>query len=258
MKERLIDRKFPKLLETLQATDLIDRIESIRNKEGRKQYHIDATTGKITTILPDGMDINSPWIHAHQDPNRNCRLYFLIFDCLEFIPTPCMNCWKVVARPRTVKELIAVAKAQEMLGFYGKAGIEERPYIHALYGAYWYTNSREEGEKRYEQVRDFLAKEVSPDIKVILKRHCSEMEAKLGPSTGYKQPILAKYWEKRVEELVDLPGDKLPQPQYLKDHVMLNWLRFAYVNGDSTSLEFNEGKPFTSQPVTYRNNLEEE
>jgi len=253
---RYIDKKYPKLLEKLKATDILDRIETVRNKDGRKQFHIDSRDGKIKNLLPDGMDINSPWIHTHQDPNRNCRLYHLIFDCMEFIPSECMKCWKVVARPRTVKEMIAVLEFQVELGKYGKVGIEERPYVHALYGAYWYCNSKEEGLERYQQVRQGISKEISPEIGVILKRYCTEFEKKLGPSSGYKQPALAKYWEEQFAELVVIPNDNVETPQYLKDHVMLNWLRFAYVNGDSSVLEFNEGQHFVPTPVTYHDKEE--
>jgi len=253
---KVIDKEYPKLLEKLKATDILDRIDSVMNKDGRMHYFIDGKDGKIKPIPPESMDINSPWNHTHQDPDRACRLYHLMFDCMEFIPSKCLKCWKVVARPRTVKELIAVTEVQVELGKYGKAGIEERPYVHGLYGAYWYCNSKEEGMERHREVREAISREVSPDVPVILKRYCTEFEIKLGPSSGYNPPMLAKYWEKRFEELVEFPGKEIPQPQYLKDHVMLNWLRFAYVNGDSTALEFNEGQHFVSTPVTYHDKEE--
>lgn len=175
-----------------------------------------------------------------------------------FVPIRCMNCWKVVAKPRTLKELYLILDIQKEMDMYSKCGIEERLYTAGHYGAYWYSTTKEAGLECYKEVRDRV-NIISPYIPVILKRGCTEYEFGMnGPSDKWKmfdgQVKFEEYIKSKIELMVANEGQSL----FLKKMVMENWNAFAHSRGDLSYTEFNEGQLLYPQYVTYHKEVENE
>jgi hypothetical protein len=161
----------------------------------RSGYHIDPETGKITTILRSKAH-DVPWVYTRSDPRLNCTLWTEVhFKALDIFPEPCLNCWKVVVRPRTFKELIMLLEIQkEHTTRFCKCGIELRDYVHGNYGGYFYNHGMTEGLDCLDDVRGLVAEHISPDVPVVLKRYCTEFELKFGPSNEVEQTLERGYF----------------------------------------------------------------
>jgi hypothetical protein len=202
-----------------------------------------------------GLMWNTPWIHAGGEapPDRNCVLFHgLMLEYCSFIPAKCQECWKVVARPNTVKQLFKISELQLMSDRDSKAGIEIRPSVGGNYGAYWYNNSIEEGDECRKFVRTLCDEYVGRDVQVFLKRGCTEFEHKFGPSNNWIVTPENREFEKYITDMVviDDAADR-EQPDYLVEDIHLKWVERAYEIGDETYLEFTDGKPLYPKYVTY-------
>jgi len=207
--------------------------------------------GKIDSDYKVGYD--SPWIFIKRSPARECiiwhKIYFGIFNIL---PSFCRQCWKVVVRPKTLEQLFQLLELQKRLDRPSKCGIEKRLTVHGLYGGYFYNDSLEEGLDRLDEVRIAVHKEISPDIKVILKRGCTEFELYFGPSNEWKEPTKDELQdEQRLDGVFARNMFSHVQPEHLRARIMQNWIHFAYQWGDATSLNFNGGKALFKPVVTY-------
>lgn len=198
---------------------------------------------------------NTPWIHrgGAPTPERNCVLFqgvFLYYTKL--IPRKCQECWKVVARPRTVRELFQLSELQKTSNRSCKAGIEKRSTVHGNYGAYWYNDTIQEGEECRRYVKS-LVSQISPDISVFLKRGCTEFEHKYGKSNDWGVSVEDAEIEKLITDNIVIENNGfVGQPGYLKDHVRRKWVEFAYERGDETYLEYTGGKPIYPDYVKYQ------
>ncbi len=251
-------------------------------------YKIDAETNKIMPILRSKAS-NVPWIYVRTDSSKECEFWhYIVFEVYGLFPIGCLNCWKVVVRPRTVKELFQLHEYEEnVYTGHCKCGIEIRDYVHGNYGGYFYSNSFEEGIECYGIVRKGIDKHISPDVPVILKRACTEFEMKYGDSSKWEEILDKGFYfdkdknrlslfsgealelklgdvrrnfdlieKKRKESRGDMPHEGMgnDQPGFVKIATMRKWLEHAYSIGDKTTLEFNEnGKPFYTPSVTYHN-----
>jgi len=211
--------------------------------------------GKIDRKIARSWD--SPWVFTNFHHALSCEFWNeILFKCFKIIPIGCMSCYKVVVKPRTLKELYQLKEVQDILGFYSKCGIELRPYAFGNYGGYFYTRSLEEGRKRYAVVRNAISKQISPDIPVYLKRGCTEYE--LPPDQGGKGP--SDKWELKPdqEDFEAYVTDKfvldsflaLP-PEYMLINIYRKWVKFAYDRGDITYKLYTEGRPLCEPPVLY-------
>jgi hypothetical protein len=209
-----------------------------------------------------GMIPHIPWIF--NSPGQDCFVWSSVLfdivggdpqhDDIQFIPEYCRNCYKVVVRPKTIKQLFALEKLQSNLGFQSKCGIEVRGYTPALYGGYFYCQGIEEGRERYKQVRDAVDSdhELGKDVEIYLKRSCTEMERKYGDSDKWDE-ITDK--QRAIEKLVvdSIAYDPCiqDQPPHFLRYIHRRWIEWAFQNGDETYLEFTGGVPIEKPPVTY-------
>jgi len=145
---------------------------------------------------------------------------------------------------------------KENPNFWCKCGIEKRDFVPRNYGGYFYCNGLEVGRQRYKTVRKLIDDHISPDIKVILKRFCTEFEMMFGPSDQYKQPEGAKEIEASIWAATELDTVSFIQPQWVRNHVIQTWMMFAYGRGDKTVELYNNGKPFFPPYVTYHQGKE--
>lgn len=200
---------------------------------------------------------DGPWLHAKTTKNYRCLLWHeIMFLNFHLLPSPCLNCYKVVVRPRTVAELFDLWLLQKRIDVPSKCGVEVRETVCGLYGGYFYNQGLEAGRERYEMVREEVSAAISPEIPVILKRGCTEFEMKFGDSSKYKEPT--KNQLELEAELSAIFVDKqnwLVQPDHVIDHIQTKWLHYAYQNGDLTYLEFTDGKILFPKVRTYHEEI---
>lgn len=169
-----------------------------------------------------------------------------------FVPIRCQNCWKVVAKPRTLKELYQVLDIQKAIDIPSKCGIEQREYVPSHYGAYWYNETKEDGMDCYENVRKQVSECISKDVPVILKRGCTEYEQGVnGPSDKWKPFEGQHKYEEYIKAKIELMKANEGQSEFLKTMVKDKWNRFAHSRGDFSYVEFNDGKLLYPKYVTY-------
>lgn len=177
-------------------------------------------------------------------------LFEIVFE-QKAVPSHCHGCYKVVARPKTLSELVQIESLQQGKEGFGvsKCGIEMRASVPHLYGAYWYCDGLEDGYNMLSRVREAL-----PTIPSILKRGCTEYERACGPSDKWSiipgQLELEALTSKHVDfDPYDIPPT-LQSPPFVED-LHWTWIKWAYQNGDQTYLEFTHGKPLFPDYVTY-------
>jgi len=224
------------------------------------RWGMDTVTKKYTSAGPVFFDPLKKWVFVNPVPDEAaCSIYTIITDNCGFITSPCLKCWKVVAKPFTLKELMALYEFQKEFTAnymatdrFCKCGIEERPWTPYNYGGYFYNKSKQQGLERYEQVRKAMDK-INPKIPVILKRYCTEFEIKLGPSDKYKRFEGADILEKRIFDIIDLSciGKNVTQPADIVESNLAEWVKFAWDRGDPTAKDFNDGEPLYTPCVTY-------
>lgn len=208
-----------------------------------------------------GIEVNAkinhslPWHYVRTDPDRSCTtLRGIIFLAFKFVPSRCQECWKVVVKPKTLKELFQLEALQEGCDFYCKCGIEIRPEISTCYGGYFYFNSAEEGIAGLVKVREMVASGISPDIKVILKRGCTEMEAMFPNSSKWTVTEEQKRIEAKLFSKMSISKSPLKQTTDQLRRTRMNWVEFAWSIDDPTYYEFND-EPLYQPPDTYERQL---
>ena len=206
-----------------------------------------------------------PWVYVRRVENIRCsRHNGILFEQFQIIPRYCMECYKVVIRPRTIVELfklheVMLSKFPEWIRC--KCGVEERAYVNARYGGYCYTQGLEEGQKTYEEVREQINEHISPDVPVVLKRACTEFKEMYGPSKEWDKiektkttEIPREHWdfvEAWVDEKFEFVKGNPPQPDEIKWAVMEHWMDFAYASGDPTYKIMTEGEDKHVKDTTY-------
>jgi len=230
--------------------DLIkqDIIEPIRPLLQNGAYRF-TPTGQLEADLR--MQSETPWIHVRQDSNRNCALWHQVwFNHYGFIPSGCQKCWKVVVRPHYLSDLFKLHDLLTQLDMPSKCGIEKRYSVHALYGGYLYNDSKEEGLSCLEHIRPLLKEHVSPGTTAFLKRGCTEFEHKHGDSRNWEVTPEQLQLERRLEDLFVEQRHRSYQSREMQTHIMANWVRFAFANGDITAKKFMTD-PLYPPYVTY-------
>ena len=89
---------------TLHKYDLFEKILPMI-KQGT--YYIRLHDGKIVmpfnAVAPEGHG----WLYSHLDNTRNCTVNTqVLFGALKALPMQCINCWKVVVKPRTDRKSV--------------------------------------------------------------------------------------------------------------------------------------------------------
>lgn len=232
--------------------DIVGKLEKLLDSGA---FYIDKDTLKIKRH--EKMYHNQGWIHVRRAPWMNCTLWHHVyFQTLRAIHSGCFACYKVMARPTTVKDLFIMYEVMKELDLPSKCGIDTREYVRELYGGVWYAQTVEEGQEVYEKVKKAIAKSAAPDIPLLLKRGCTEFEIMFGDSSKFVQKDEDKKWERIVEEVVDVPEWHGTQPDYLKRHIERLWLAWAYRHNDITCREFNDGEDFITPATTYHKPIE--
>jgi hypothetical protein len=230
-------------------------IISIAQNLLRNGWYMRDGDGRLTSV--QRLDWNTTWYHVRMHPDLNCYFWHnVLFNEVSmklnpehrFVPSHCQNCYKVVARPSTLEQLMGILEIQKAMNWPSKCGIETRNYVHGLYGAYWYNTGLEEGLETYGRVR----KLVSQDIPVLLKRACTEFEMNCGPSDKWEITDKQKSLEELCYRYFAPDNIKRDQPDISHWHVVRKWIEFAYEHGDPTYATYTDGKPLFPPYVTYQ------
>lgn len=108
----------------------------------------------------------------------NCDRHMVVFKTYKAIPEACFDCYKVVAAPGSVLDLIKL-----MMVFHGlrlpndnvrKCMIELRDGVSAPYKGFIYCRGLEEGRAVLDLLGTVVAKAIASDVTVTLKRGCTE------------------------------------------------------------------------------------
>lgn len=205
--------------------------------------------GKIHIVNTFPVGAGHWYRSSSKNIGKHCSYLFSIcFKEFGFIHSQCMNCYKVAAKIETFAQLMQVKEIQEEMDVPSKVGFDSRPYTKAQYGAFWYNDGLEDGLDMLERVREKLE---PLGIEVFLKRACTEFENRFGDSlTWHKtEPELA--FEKQMDDLFVLGDFAHEQPDWIGDHIMVNWVEFAHSRGDMTYLPYTNGMPLYPAYRTY-------
>lgn len=204
-----------------------------------------------------GINIDRPWIYTNNNPEAYCDWMHDIQKTFDYIPSHCLNCWKVVVKPNSLAQLMQLYALQlkmieEDSQCYCKCGIETREHVFGNYGGYFYNRSYEAGLDKLELVENLVHNEIDKDISVYLKRYCTEFEIAYGPSQLYKQPIKAPHYEKLISDYFVMQEFHLVQSNETRMHIMNKWFEFAWDRGDKTVYMFTDGKPIYPNTTKYK------
>jgi len=135
----------------------------------------------------------------------------------------CMECYKVVVVPETLAQVHKIAEWQGSLKFACKVGAERRSYVQRKWGAYFYCRGIEEGRERYKMVREWVDENLGKDIKVFLKRACTEFEQNMGDSDKWENFPRQDELEAEGHGLFDVKAAPPKQGDCVIHHVWDVW-----------------------------------
>jgi len=242
-------------------------ISAIKDLLRAKSVSLRDSDSKVEVNVTTGWD--TPWRFIKQSYGTDCNLWKnIIFDHIVaknipkdkwFVPIGCMDCFKVVVRPQTLKQLFALEELQKRLDRPSKCGIEIRPHVFGNYGGYFYNRGLEKGLQCYKIVRKAVNEDelLGPDIPIILKRACTEMEHGVGPSNKWEVTSEQLELELLIKEKFVNDSKVIPQAEHCIDHVHQLWIEKAYEWGDTTVMEYLDDKPLYPTLVTYHHLAEE-
>jgi len=203
------------------------------------------------------------WLLVGHDPCRICGIWFgVYFMKYKIVSRNCFNCWKIVVRMDSIKDLYKILELQkkhlETQGIASKCGKEERPYcsLKGRYAAFWYGPMRgncglKEAKEMAQIVKMDLEKEL-PHLadKVIVKRGCTEMEMSIGPSTLWEYPDEQHEFEDKLDQLFKPATTEDIQPPWLQELIEFAWLEHGINTRDPDIGEY------VDNPARYRNTIQ--
>lgn len=216
----------------------------------KQGYYLDLD-GKLKSESRVATDM--PWVFCRQDDSRRCNLWHSVFfGVFGWLPSQCLECWKVVVRPKTLQDLFELREVQRNLELSSKCGIEVRETVHGLYGGYFYCDSKDQGFEVLKVVREEISKNLKNEAPAFLKRGCTEFEHKFGDSLNWEEHVTEQQIavEKKLSCFIDT-RERIEQPQVVKDSIYKRWIEWAYQNGDPTYSLYTGGKPLYEPYRTY-------
>ena len=135
----------------------------------------------------------------------------------------CMECYKVAACPKSLVQAHKIAEWQAETDWAGKVGSETREYTQRVWGAYWYCRGVEQGRERYKVVRKWVDENLGEDVKVFLKRGCTEFEQHMGASDKWEKIPDQDELEAEALKVLDLPPVHATQCEAVRHHVLHCW-----------------------------------
>jgi hypothetical protein len=142
-----------------------------------------------------------------------------------------------------------------------KCGIDIRDYTTNIYGAFWYCRGLLRAMEVYKGVANWAAKNLGEQIRVIIKRGCTEFEIQgtAGNSrfwiVGSGQELLESW----LDDHLDFdPFMNIGQTEDIRDRVREKWMHWAHAHGDMSYLAETRGLPLYKSCKTYHEREQEE
>ena len=192
---------------------------------------------------------NTPWLHTQtsiagmKEASLDCGVLTIMHNHVfnkKAVHSFCMECYKVVVVLETLEQVHQMADWQQTACVDNewpcKVGAERRPYTQRVWGAYFYCRGVEEGRERYKAVRAWVDENLGKDIKVFLKRACTEFEQHLGDSDKWEKIPRQDEIEAEGREVIAFEPSLLGQSKIIQHHVWDTW---------------NEWDKDNQSPVTY-------
>jgi len=244
--------------ETIEAA--IDKVI----KDGLAYVHHD--TGLITPNM-GAMSARANWLFSgYQTMGRDCYLWHsIMFTYFGLVPKYCLErCYKVVVKVRNFRETIlfhrlmnaASAHNNEIAPIAGKSGMDERTYTEEPWNAFIYADGLEDALSKYHHARKLVDEcmEDGRNIRIIIKRSCTEFERAYGPTD---QP----FWEgitkenldfqRHLEDIFSGQWGSAVQPDWLKNKLTFRFIKWANTIGDKSWLDLYPEDFLTMKAVTY-------
>ncbi len=222
------------------------------------RYQVGMISGKIEKMgeCHRIQKVDPPWLYTKNGIGRDCQWQEDVAMVFKFVPRRCRACWKTVVYPRSIVDLIRLRDLQVQMASADptclcKCGIELRPTVERNYGGYFYRNSKASGLDTLKNVRELVEKFVGEDIKVVLKRGCTEMERDYGDSKEWDKYSVYNKLEDELDRLSWINDDFHSQPELVRDHVIATWLLFAASIKDPKFLELSGGENMYPDYSTY-------
>jgi len=243
--------------QSLKDNDIVTWMETLCDQG---KYHLRFGDGHFEAVLP-AMAYKTPWSYVKVHEELDCTLntsvlWKTVFRYLgkDWVPERCQNCWKVTVSLDSVLQLFTMERLQmQQKKYQCKCGIEVRPTVSKNYGAYFYNTSLEVGQECYAFVRKMVDEEpeLGPDVKVVLKRGCTEFEFLAGDSAQWEITPEQRHVESLVVRMVHSGANYCTQPDHVRRHVHRRWIEHAFMIGDPTYLLFTGGKPISPDYTMY-------
>lgn len=244
--------------------------KKVRKLLNRGQFKI-GPSGRLEPTSPKG-SLATPWVFTNFDARRKFCNHWNSIYCGEFdlIPRFCrFNCWKTVIYPRNVYETFLLHDVLRSLNLPSKCGADRRNYTYrkmqngtvcGAWGGYIYGDTLEQGREYYTQIRKAVDEIISPDIDIILKRGCTEME-RLKPSDTWDDYTDGdKALELQLDDVFHFEELTFNQAAWTVRDVKEGWILRAIEMADPTVEQtltaYGEGvtlADLTVKSITYHN-----
>ena len=154
------------------------------NLQARSNTAIERLLSELLILVRSkGPELNS---HLSQVYRRNstmnldCKRHMAIFKRSRIIPEYCFGCYKVQAEPKSIAELVNLFILFDQIILPGdntrKCMIELRPDVSGFYKGLIYCKNLEEANEIAMQLKLEVSERIRSDLKVVVKRGCSEYE----------------------------------------------------------------------------------
>jgi len=143
---------------------------------------------------------------------------------------------------------------QEEIGSEIKTVMENRDYSPGLWHSFWYgklSDGLEGALALHKRVEKKVQATFGAQTKVSLKRGCTEMEIRKGPSEDWKYSEGDAMLEGLLDDFLVVEPIMTQQSKIMQAHVYRNWIREAFSRGDPTVWEFADGRSFFRPSTTY-------
>ena len=224
----------------------IDLISPLGN-----QYKVRYTKEGRPVVLLESVYVPTPWINHRIVSDRRCAVWTVYFNLYGIIPQGCRQCWKVVMRVETLAEAMELEVKQREEKYNCKVGLETRPITGGLggYRAFWYGPLDGGLAGGREMFKDLSYR--FPDKDLILKRGCTEFEARYHPSDEWDRMAQDFGWD-RKETLINslFLSQKLSDGStkaVFRPSIFKRWIEWGYehhkTTGDHSCFDYLSGPP---------------
>jgi len=227
----------------------------LRQIKAEKMFRV-SPNGKLCLSSP-GRAWELPWIIIGNPRRKFCYHWNHVYCGMAgIIPRFCrFNCWKVVVKPRTLKETLSLYDTMRVLDLPSKIGADVRTYTFGPWAAFFYGDSLDQAKAYYAIIKP----EIPNETPIIVKRGCTEMEGLQPSNTWDDLSEDDKRLEAALDDLFEMEEMPFSQSAWAKNQTMEMWVKQAIMIGDPTAREMAETLSMDSEiwerlvvcPVTY-------